>query len=184
VKKEDGLETESEDGEEGEEKDVEDVGGGTAGPGFAVLDVPESRALVTVPAGDLGEGVHGGLQTGLHQLLEGGLGQVAGSPVRVTAVQHGIEGVADFSGDEVGPAITAGLQLLLTVHHGVLYAGGVGLGGGLAGVPLDAEAGHRGGRALEQLNNILVAGRPLHGADRSHKEQGSHKNLHCFFFLL
>ena len=34
----------------------------------------------------LGEGVHGGLETGLHQLLEGVLGQVAGSPVGFTAV--------------------------------------------------------------------------------------------------
>ena len=50
------------------------------------LGIPESRALVTIPAGDLGEGIHGGLQTSLHQLLEGVLGQVAGSSVGVTAV--------------------------------------------------------------------------------------------------
>jgi len=165
------LETQSEDGEEGEDEDVEDVGGGTAGPGLAVLDVPESRALVTVPAGDLGEGVHGGLQTSLHQLLEGVLGQVAGSSVGVTAVQHGVEGVADFSGDEVGSAITSGLQLLLAVHHGLLDTGGVGLGGGRASVPLDTETGHRGGRPLEQLHHILAGGSgPLHSAGRSHKE--------------
>ena len=50
------------------------------------LNIPESRALVTVPAGDLGKGVRGGLQTSLHQLLEGVLGQVAGSSVGVAAV--------------------------------------------------------------------------------------------------
>jgi len=68
-------------------------------PGLAILDVPESRALVTVPAGDLGEGFHGGLQTSLHHLHEGVLGQVAGSSVGVTAVQYGVKGVADSSLD-------------------------------------------------------------------------------------
>jgi len=71
---------------------------GDAGLGLAqvILDVPDGGALVTVPAGDLGEAVNIGFQINLHQLMMEVLVQVAkaGSKVGVQAVQRPIEVVA------------------------------------------------------------------------------------------
>jgi len=139
--------------EEGEKEGVKGVSGRFKGPSLAViLEVPDSGALVSVPARDVGEGVHGRLQNRPYLLLEGVLRQVAGSSGGVTAVQYGLKGYADFSGEEVGFAISSGLQLLLAIHYSLLHAGVTSVIGSLAGIPLEARTRQWGGRPLEPLH--------------------------------
>lgn len=130
------LELESNHGEEGDDEEVDNVEAGTAGQGLAVLDVPVGRALVSIPAGDLGEHVDDRLQSLLDQPVKGLLGQAAGIPVRVATVHHGVEGVADLSGDKVSSAIPTGLHGALGVRLNFHYAVLVGSSCLAAGVTL------------------------------------------------